>query len=430
MVEIRHGNEPSETVDPVGGYDPHNQYGGYPPPTSSSPSTGGGIKAFIPVALGMVITFFAVLFLLKPVSTDTLKSNMDSVAGNIASVKTSISDLTGKVTAITQDINGVKVSLGNYATRDNLNTVLTTAQASIANTESEIKSVRDSLSKYASTDEVKALQTSLIGLTTQLAADEAIIKQVTSVPTITSFTPTSGASGTSVTITGTNFTGATAVSFGGTAASSIIVNSATQIVAVVGSGSTGSVAVTTPTGSVASALTFTFAGSSGSLSGTAGQLTATVIGNVFTGAQYMSFGSGLSSSSSSATIVNQSFSFQVDNQVGRTVTNVQFAIGLEFLGADSNILMGNWGQGLPSKVIVTLASSGTMTPWVFQSTGYPYIYGYTNSATTGIFGGIGAISQSSGTATYTVSVTITNPVGEVAVPPFNVLPIVKVMGYS
>lgn len=68
------------------------------------------------------------------------------------------------------------------------------------------------------------------------------------VPTITSFTPTNARQGTAVTITGTNFTGTTAVSFGGTAAASSSVVSATSISAIVGTGTTGNVSVTTPNG--------------------------------------------------------------------------------------------------------------------------------------------------------------------------------------
>ena len=67
-------------------------------------------------------------------------------------------------------------------------------------------------------------------------------------PTITSFSPANGGTGTSVTIIGANFTGALAVSFGGIAASSYTVNSATSISAVVGTGTSGSVTVTTPGG--------------------------------------------------------------------------------------------------------------------------------------------------------------------------------------
>ena len=78
------------------------------------------------------------------------------------------------------------------------------------------------------------------------------------VPTITSFTPSNGPVGTLVTITGTNFTGASAVSFGGTAAASFIVVSSTSITAVVSTGTSGSVSVTAPGGSVASSGTFTF----------------------------------------------------------------------------------------------------------------------------------------------------------------------------
>jgi hypothetical protein len=63
---------------------------------------------------------------------------------------------------------------------------------------------------------------------------------------ITSFTPTSGPVGTPVTITGTAFTGATKVTFGGVAATSFTVKSATQITATVPTGAkTGKIGVTT-----------------------------------------------------------------------------------------------------------------------------------------------------------------------------------------
>src|SRR5690606_6338823 len=65
---------------------------------------------------------------------------------------------------------------------------------------------------------------------------------------ITSFTPASSSSGNTVTITGTNFTGTTAVSFGGTAAASFTLVSDTEITAVIGAGSSGSVSVTNPQG--------------------------------------------------------------------------------------------------------------------------------------------------------------------------------------
>jgi hypothetical protein len=68
----------------------------------------------------------------------------------------------------------------------------------------------------------------------------------------------SGATGSTMTINGTNFTGATAVTFGGTPASSFTVVSPTQITAVVAGGSKGGVTVTTPQGTATSAGTFTY----------------------------------------------------------------------------------------------------------------------------------------------------------------------------
>jgi hypothetical protein len=79
-------------------------------------------------------------------------------------------------------------------------------------------------------------------------AATAGIQVVAAVPTVTSISPTSGAAtgGTSLTITGTNFTGATAVMFGNTAATSFTVNSATSITAVSPAG-TGTVDLTVTT---------------------------------------------------------------------------------------------------------------------------------------------------------------------------------------
>lgn len=70
------------------------------------------------------------------------------------------------------------------------------------------------------------------------------------VPVITSFAPTSGTAGvTSVVITGSNFTGATAVSFNGVTAPGFVVNSATQITVTCPAGATtGAIQVTTPQG--------------------------------------------------------------------------------------------------------------------------------------------------------------------------------------
>jgi hypothetical protein len=77
-------------------------------------------------------------------------------------------------------------------------------------------------------------------------------------PTVTSFNPTSGAAGASVTITGTNFSGATAVKFNGTSATSFTINNSTQIAATIPCGATtGTMSVTTPAGTGTSSGVFT-----------------------------------------------------------------------------------------------------------------------------------------------------------------------------
>ena len=89
-----------------------------------------------------------------------------------------------------------------------------------------------------------------------------LLNQSPSAPAITSFSPIAGDSGTLVTITGSNFTGATAVTFGGVAATSFSILSSTTITAIVNNGATGNVSVVTPNGTAARAV-FTYGAASG-----------------------------------------------------------------------------------------------------------------------------------------------------------------------
>ncbi len=83
-------------------------------------------------------------------------------------------------------------------------------------------------------------------------------------PVVSAFEPASGGAGTVVTITGHDFTDATAVTFGGVVAWDFIVDSDTQVRAVVPSGaSSGKVAVTTPSGTGTSLANFTRIGGGG-----------------------------------------------------------------------------------------------------------------------------------------------------------------------
>ncbi len=71
---------------------------------------------------------------------------------------------------------------------------------------------------------------------------------VPNLPTITSFSPVTGSTGTFVTINGTNFTGVTGVTIGGVPAASYTIVSNTKITLTVGNGSSGSVSVNNPFG--------------------------------------------------------------------------------------------------------------------------------------------------------------------------------------
>src|SRR5205814_1761774 len=121
-------------------------------------------------------------------------------------------------------------------------------------------------------------------------------------PTVTSVSPTSGptAGGTAVTITGTNFTGASAVKFGANDATAFTVSSPTSISATAPAGSAGTVDVkVTTAGGTSGAVTadhFTYfaAPTVTAVSPNAGPATGgtavTITGTHFTGATAVKFG--------------------------------------------------------------------------------------------------------------------------------------------
>jgi hypothetical protein len=120
-------------------------------------------------------------------------------------------------------------------------------------------------------------------------------------PSITSFAPTSGPIGTEVTVQGSGFTGVTAVSFNGTAASSFTVESDVALRATVAAGTgSGPISITSPGGTATSASSFTVLlppsiSSFAPTSGTVGT-EVTVQGSGFTGVTAVSFnGTGASS---------------------------------------------------------------------------------------------------------------------------------------
>jgi hypothetical protein len=77
-------------------------------------------------------------------------------------------------------------------------------------------------------------------------------------PTIKTFSPSSGPVGTPVTITGVSLTQTSKVTFGGVKATTVVVNSDTQVTANVPTGAkTGKIAITTPGGTATSSAIFT-----------------------------------------------------------------------------------------------------------------------------------------------------------------------------
>ena len=186
-------------------------------------------------------------------------------------------------------------------------------------------------------------------------------------PTVSGVSPGAGpsAGGTSVTIVGTNFTGATGVKFGATNATSIVVNSATLLTATSPAALAGAVHVTVTssdgTSATSAADLFTYVGPP-TISGinpnagpTSGGTVVIVTGNNLAGATALRFGA------------NNATSFTVDSPTQITATSPAAAAGV--VGISVTTAGGTGFTGAPNQFTYGIAVSpsvagghGTIAP--------------------------------------------------------------------
>lgn len=280
---------------------------------------GGDMGKIVLVSCAVVIAILALLSVTGGggfVTKKDFTTNMVNVNATLEAARTGLAQARTDVANALQGIpatisNEISNRLQNYATTSQLQSYATTSQLQNYATTSQLQN-------YATTSEVDRLEGRVTDLEVLVGKYEKRIEDLekklattsVSVPSISSFTPTSGIAGTSVSITGTNFIGATAVSFGGISAQNFIVNSSTSITAVVANGATGAVTVTTPNGTATSSATFTY-GSGGS----------TV--------------SGVSTTFSPSTIIAlpNAVNISIANNSGKDIFGGQFSLSLQYLDA-------------------------------------------------------------------------------------------------
>ena len=236
-------------------------------------------------------------------------------------------------------------------------------------------------------------------------------------PTLTAISPASGpaAGGTSVTLTGTNLTGATAVKFGSTAAAGFTVNSTTSITATSPAGSGAvSVTVTTP-GGTSNGESFTYTVAAPTLTAispasgpAAGGTSVTLTGTNLTGATAVKFGSTAATSFT----VNSATSITATSPAGSGTVDVTVTTP----GGTSNGESFTYTVAAPTLTAISPASGpaagGTsVTLTGTNLTGATAVKFGSTAATSFTVNSATSITATSPAGSGTVDVTVTTPGG-------------------
>ncbi|MGW1422487.1 IPT/TIG domain-containing protein [Bradyrhizobium manausense] len=240
-------------------------------------------------------------------------------------------------------------------------------------------------------------------------------------PTVTSISPTSGPSpgGTVVTITGTNFSGASAVAFGAAAAAGFTVVSPTTITATSPSGAgTVDIRVTTAGGtsatSAADQFTYIAAPTVTSISPTQGPATGgttvTITGTNFTGATAVTFGAV----SAAGFTVNSATSITATSPAGTGVVDIKVTTTGGTSATSAADQFTYFGTPTVSSISPTggpLAGATSVTVTGTNFTGATAVkFGATN-ATAFTVNSATSITATSPAGTGTVDITVTTPGG-------------------
>ena len=167
-----------------------------------------------------------------------------------------------------------------------------------------------------------------------------------SAPTVASFTPTTGNTGTSVTVVGTGFSGVTGITVGGVAVTSYTVNSLTSLTFTIPTGAlSGNIVITNSIGTVTSSGTFVVANSDANLSAL----------SLSSGSLSPTFVSGTTSYSSS--VANTVTSITVTPTVADSNATVKVNGTTVTSGQASNAIALNTGSN--TITVVVTAQDGT-----------------------------------------------------------------------